>query len=276
MIMSTDPVKKIRIPKVNLDDVRRAHYDASNCFQRVTWKHKTKGLALRYSVCDLGSNLPDKVKRRGKDGKVREVRNPAKIHPEWLVLTRNGRRFLSIHSRHRTLEAAERSFRQLAATLGDEDPTEDLTDAQATFVDRVDRAGTRGVVVTNGRAKVAQTMEKLGLIALETIEGTTMARTLKKAPEVKADGTKVRAEYHAQAPKGTMTLLDAAAKVLAGLPGESLHVKVLVKEAATRGWHVSTAKTPHATLGSAIGTEIRKKGDKARFVKTAPGTFRHK
>lgn len=70
-----------------------------------------------------------------------------------------------------------------------------------------------------------------------------------------------------------MSMLDAAAKVLAEA-GESLTTKTMIQAMATKGyWTSPGGKTPHATLYAAIIREIAKKGNESRFKKTDRGQF---
>jgi len=71
-----------------------------------------------------------------------------------------------------------------------------------------------------------------------------------------------------------LSLLDAAAMVLAEANGP-LTCKTMVVAMASKGyWQPSQGgKTPANTLHAAIGTEIKKKGDAARFEKTGRGLF---
>lgn len=73
-------------------------------------------------------------------------------------------------------------------------------------------------------------------------------------------------------PEGKMSGLDAAARVLAESP-EPLNAKQIVEQAAAQGYWSSNAATPHATIYSAIITEIAKKGADSRFKKTDRGLF---
>ncbi|HYH69230.1 MAG TPA: winged helix-turn-helix domain-containing protein [Urbifossiella sp.] len=73
--------------------------------------------------------------------------------------------------------------------------------------------------------------------------------------------------------EGKLSALAAAAKVLAEA-GTALTCKELVGVMAAKGyWTSPGGKTPEATLHAAISTEIKKKGDAARFRKAAPGRF---
>ena len=70
-----------------------------------------------------------------------------------------------------------------------------------------------------------------------------------------------------------MSLLDAAAVVLAGSK-EPMTVGAMLDEAARRRlWAPSGGKTPRQSLYSAIFREIAVKGDEARFVKSGRGLF---
>ena len=75
------------------------------------------------------------------------------------------------------------------------------------------------------------------------------------------------------APRG-ISLLTAAANLLAE-NGLTMNCTQIVKELADKGiWQSLNGKTPAATLYSAIGTEIRAKGDQARFVCEGKGQYR--
>ncbi|MBN9517669.1 hypothetical protein J0H58_03980 [bacterium] len=70
-----------------------------------------------------------------------------------------------------------------------------------------------------------------------------------------------------------LSALAAAARVLAET-GAALTCQELVGVMAAKGyWTSPGGKTPEATLHAAISTEIRKRGDAARFRKAAPGRF---
>jgi hypothetical protein len=71
---------------------------------------------------------------------------------------------------------------------------------------------------------------------------------------------------------GTMSGLDAAAKVLADA-GEPLGCKTIVEQAIEKGYWKTGGKTPAATVYAAILREIQKKGDAARFAKADRGMF---
>lgn len=73
--------------------------------------------------------------------------------------------------------------------------------------------------------------------------------------------------------EGKLTAPAAAAKVLAEA-GTAMTCKELVGAMAAKWyWASPGGKTPAATLYAAITTEIKTKGDAARFRKAAPGRF---
>jgi hypothetical protein len=71
-----------------------------------------------------------------------------------------------------------------------------------------------------------------------------------------------------------LSALDAAAKVLAEAT-EPLNCKQMIETMTAKGyWKPAHAgKTPANTLHAAIATEIKKKGDAARFEKVGRGQF---
>jgi hypothetical protein len=71
---------------------------------------------------------------------------------------------------------------------------------------------------------------------------------------------------------GTMSGLDAAAKVLADA-GEPLNSRTIVERAIEKGYWKTGGKTPAATVYAAILREIQKKGDASRFAKADRGMF---
>lgn len=75
-------------------------------------------------------------------------------------------------------------------------------------------------------------------------------------------------------PLRKLSALDAAAKVLAEAK-EPLNCKQMIDTMLAEGyWEPSHAgKTPANTLHAAIGAEIKKKGDQARFEKVGRGQF---
>lgn len=72
---------------------------------------------------------------------------------------------------------------------------------------------------------------------------------------------------------GSMSQLDAAARVLQETGG-TMNAKQMVEAMAERGyWRSPGGKTPHATLYSAILRELQTRGDGSRFFKTERGQF---
>jgi hypothetical protein len=73
--------------------------------------------------------------------------------------------------------------------------------------------------------------------------------------------------------KKKLTILDAAAKVLAA-KGEAMNTRDMIDAmAATKLWKSPNGQTPSATLYAAILREINSKGKDARFKKTERGRF---
>jgi len=74
---------------------------------------------------------------------------------------------------------------------------------------------------------------------------------------------------------GRVSALDAAAKVLAGVPStDGLTSKQLIVQMADRGlWTSPAGKTPNATLYAAMLREIANKGESSRFRRVGPGRF---
>jgi hypothetical protein len=95
--------------------------------------------------------------------------------------------------------------------------------------------------------------------------------TTKKANPRKKAATK---KAPAKAKKaGTMSALDAAAKVL-GESKEPMNTREMIEALATKKyWKSPGGATPHATLYSALIREISAKGKESRFKKTARGKF---
>jgi hypothetical protein len=92
-----------------------------------------------------------------------------------------------------------------------------------------------------------------------------------KAKAAKAAG-EPKPRKKAERKDGTMSGLDAAAKVLADA-GEPLNCKTIVERAVEKGYWKTGGKTPSATVYAAILREIQKKGDASRFAKADRGMF---
>ena len=71
----------------------------------------------------------------------------------------------------------------------------------------------------------------------------------------------------------TMSALDAAAKVLAETKTAMTAKEMIEAMAAKNYWRSPGGATPRATLSAALLRELKVKGKKARFQKTAPGKF---
>lgn len=87
-------------------------------------------------------------------------------------------------------------------------------------------------------------------------------------------GKKAAAKVEAK-PEKKLSLLSAAAQVLAGLPkGGTLNCQGIVDAVVAQGlWSSPAGKTPAATLSAAINGEIKKKGEASRFTKAAAGQY---
>jgi len=110
----------------------------------------------------------------------------------------------------------------------------------------------------------------------EKISGVVGAPVRAAAPLDKADKVldKIvdKALEQASKPKPLMSGLDAAVKVLAEV-GTPLNCPAIVKAAFDKGYWSSNGLTPAATMHTAIITEIKKRGDQSRFIKTGRGLF---
>jgi hypothetical protein len=65
---------------------------------------------------------------------------------------------------------------------------------------------------------------------------------------------------------------EAALKVLEEA-GEPLHVREITRRALDGGLLQTAGKTPIATMGARLQTDVNKLGDKSRFLKVGPATF---
>jgi HB1/ASXL restriction endonuclease-like protein with HTH domain len=98
------------------------------------------------------------------------------------------------------------------------------------------------------------------------------AKPAKRKTDAKA--TKAQRPRNLKAARaGKLSAIDAAAKVL-GEAGAAMNAKGMIEAMSAKGyWTSPGGKTPHATLYSAILSEITKKGKEARFKKTDRGHF---
>ena len=69
-----------------------------------------------------------------------------------------------------------------------------------------------------------------------------------------------------------MALLEAIEEVLKSAD-EPLHVAVIVEKVIGGGLWKSSGKTPQATIGARLYSDIKKKGEASAFVKVSPQTF---
>lgn len=109
----------------------------------------------------------------------------------------------------------------------------------------------------NARVRDERDASKDGMTASERAMTETAKKSKAKRP--KADKA--------------MSLLDAAAKVLADAK-TPMNTREMVDAVTEKGlWKPGAGKTPHATLYSAILRETKVKGDEARFAKVERGRF---
>jgi len=69
-----------------------------------------------------------------------------------------------------------------------------------------------------------------------------------------------------------MSALDAAVMVLKDAGGP-LHYREITQRILATGRWTTKGKTPEATVNAQIGTDIKKRGQASRFVRTGPGIF---
>ena len=100
---------------------------------------------------------------------------------------------------------------------------------------------------------------------------TKQTTNRKQAPTKKTAAKNAPAKTNKK-PKGKLSGLDAAAKVLAEA-GEPLRCKQIVETMLAKGYWTTNGKTPAATIYAAILREIQTKGKEARFKKTDRGLF---
>ncbi|MCH7685114.1 MAG: winged helix-turn-helix domain-containing protein [Planctomycetes bacterium] len=100
----------------------------------------------------------------------------------------------------------------------------------------------------------------------------TKQTTNRKQTPTKKTAAKNAPAKTKQKPKGKLSGLDAAVKVLAEA-GEPLRCKQIVETMLAKGYWTTGGKTPAATIYAAILREIQTKGKEARFKKTDRGLF---
>lgn len=113
--------------------------------------------------------------------------------------------------------------------------------------------------------------EKLRKAALAEIQARINGKA--KPPVGKAKRGKAGTKPTAPPKPKKVSLLDAAAKVLADR-GKPMRAKELVEAVIAKGlWSSPQGKTPHATLFAAMIREITAKKGEARFKKIDRGLF---
>ena len=118
----------------------------------------------------------------------------------------------------------------------------------------------------------AEQCAKGGTHEWEQDAGGTFCKKCHEA-QPKAKKAPAKKSANARAKHDKLSAIDAAAKVLAESK-EPLNAKGMIEAMAAKGyWTSPGGKTPHATLYSAILSEITKKGKDARFKKTQRGHF---
>lgn len=97
-------------------------------------------------------------------------------------------------------------------------------------------------------------------------------KAAKAAGDLPAGQAGPKPRKKAERADGTLSGLDAAAKVLADA-GEPLNCKTIVERAIEKGYWKTGGKTPAATVYAAILREIQKKSGASRFAKADRGMF---
>ena len=106
------------------------------------------------------------------------------------------------------------------------------------------------------------------VFAMAPMSDKAKAKSKKQTPQIAAPAKKDKTAN----PK-RVSLLDAAATVLAAAK-EPMQAKAIVEQVVKRGlWKPGAGKTPHATLYAAMTREIAAKGKDARFRKVDRGQF---
>ena len=116
--------------------------------------------------------------------------------------------------------------------------------------------------------------------AKATEAATTPASTDEPATPAKVQAATTKAAKQAKpanpskpASPRKMSVLDAAAKVLARADKAMNTIELIDAMAAQGLWSSPNGKTPHATLHAAISREIKTKAHTSRFAKAGRGTF---
>jgi hypothetical protein len=124
------------------------------------------------------------------------------------------------------------------------------------------------------QAEALQTAAKVASKVLGVPVGVVppKAKVAKAAGDLPAGQAGPKPRKKAERKDGTISGLDAAAKVLAEA-GEPLGCKTIVERAIEKGYWKTGGKTPAATVYATILREIQKKGSASRFAKADRGMF---
>jgi len=118
------------------------------------------------------------------------------------------------------------------------------------------------------KARVAQKALALGLVDESQVNDAHFKAEAAKLSLLKAGGkTRKGGRCSSQ-----MSALSAAYRILSE-SGRPMRAGEITDEANHKGYWHSNAPTPDATMSSAIIMEIKRKGDRSRFVKVGPGLF---
>jgi len=110
-------------------------------------------------------------------------------------------------------------------------------------------------------------------VAKKTGAKGTKARSLRERAGDSAGGRAMRIHRNLADKPKRVSLLDAAATVLADAKAP-MQAKQIVEAVVERGlWKPGAGKTPHATLYAAMTREIAAKGAASRFRKVDRGQF---
>jgi len=176
----------------------------------------------------------------------------------WNAVNRETNREVRIKSAQRLRRTANAATR---ATSSGNDKETDMSKAKKTTASKAKKA-------SGGKKQLPS--ERLGVPPTTPDVDEKVAASESKAAKPAAE--KPRARKKAERKDGTMSGLDAAAKVL-GEANEPLNTKTIVERAIEKGYWKSGGKTPAATVYAAIIREIAKKGDASRFTKADRGRF---
>jgi hypothetical protein len=120
----------------------------------------------------------------------------------------------------------------------------------------------------NIRAGIAKRAFEYGFCSFETVEAAEK-ESLAARMDVRFAGITERKGGHSI---GAMSGLDAAYKVLQE-ESRPMRAKEITQLAQQRGYCELKGLTPDATIAAAMETEMKRKGDAARFAKVGKGLF---